>query len=106
MDKSVALGVTKFILSDLTAEDVSERSKCVVQSFVVNSSIQILNEDIALTGLAQSRVPLRPHDTAGTAFDDCVVQLFHSSLSICGVVVVDVGISKRATSDCVTADTN
>jgi len=77
-----------------------------VKGLVVNSSVQVLDEDIALASLSESRITLGPHDTAGTALDESVVQLLESFLAIGGGVVVDIGVSKGAASHGITADTD
>ena len=48
---------------------------------VVNSIIKILDEDVALAGLAQGWVALGPHNTAGTALDKGIVELLQSALT-------------------------
>ncbi len=106
VDKAVAFGVSVLVLSDLTAEDIPKGSEGVVESFVVDGSIQILDENIALAGLAQGGVALRPHDAARPALDDSVVELFQSALSVIRAVVVDVSVAERATGDGITADTD
>jgi len=106
VNESIASGGAMFVLSNLTAEDVAESGESVVKSLVVNGGIEVLDEDIALTSLAEKWVALRPHDAARPALDDGVVELLKSALAIVGAVVVDVGVAKRATSDCVTADTD
>jgi hypothetical protein len=106
VDETVSLGVTKLILSDLAAENVAKGGKGVVQSLVVDGGVQVLDEDVTLTSLAQSGVTLRPHDTAGTTLDKSVVQVLKGALAISRVVVVDVGISEGATGNSVTADSN
>ena len=106
VDETVALGVGKLILGNLAAKNVTKGGKGVVESLVVDGAVEVLDEDVALASLAQSGVTLRPHDTAGLALDQGVVQVLEGTLTIGGVVVVDVGISERATGNGVTADTD
>jgi hypothetical protein len=106
VNETVSLGVTVLILSDLAAQDVTKGSKGVVKSLVVDSDIEVLDEDVALASLAKGRVTLGPHDTAGAALDDGVVEVLKSLLAVSSSVVVDVGIAERATGDSITADTN
>ena len=92
---------------------------------MVDRLIKVLDEDVALSGLTQSRVTLRPHDATkrtmsamfimtqeamvflpSTALYERVIEPVKSSLAISSVQVVDVGISKGATRNCITADTN
>lgn len=106
VDETVALGVGKLILGNLAAKNVTKGGKGVVESLVIDGAVEVLDEDVALASLAQSGVTLRPHDTAGLALDQGVVQVLEGTLTIGGVVVVDVGISERATGNGVTADTD
>jgi hypothetical protein len=94
------------ILSYLAAQVVTKGSNGVVKSVVVDSDIEVLDEDVALASLAKSRVTLGPHDTAGAALDDGVVEVLKSLLAVSSSVVVDVGIAERATGDGITADTD
>lgn len=64
VDEAVALGTSVLIRSDLAGQNISEGGKCVVQGLVVDSLVQVLDEDIALAGLAEGGVTLRPHDAA------------------------------------------
>jgi hypothetical protein len=106
VNETVSLGVTVLILSDLAAQDVTKGSKGVVKSLVVDSDIEVLDEDVALASLAKGRVTLGPHDTAGAALDDGVIKVLKSLLTVSSSVVVDVGIAERATGDGITADTD
>ncbi len=62
--EAVALGATVLISSNLAGQNVAEGSERVVESLVVNELVQVLDEDIALSGLAEGRVTLGPHDAA------------------------------------------
>ncbi|GKT65979.1 hypothetical protein ColTof4_03266 [Colletotrichum tofieldiae] len=106
VNESVALGVAVLVLGDLAAQDVAEGSEGVVQSLVVNGDVEVLDEDVALAGLAEGGVTLRPHDAARAALDESVVELLESLLTIGGGVVVHVRIAKRAAGNRITADTN
>ncbi len=64
VDETVALGASVLIRSDLARQNVSEGGKRIVQGLVVDSLVQVLDEDIALAGLAEGGVTLRPHDAA------------------------------------------
>ena len=52
------------ISSNLAGQNIAEGSERVVESLVVNELVQVLDEDIALSGLAEGRVTLGPHDAA------------------------------------------
>ena len=104
--ESVSPRVSKLILSHLARQDVSESREGVVKSLVVDLSVQVLDEDVSLTGFAKSRVALRPHDAARAALDECVVEFLQCALTIRRVVVVHVGVSERSASDSIAADSN
>ncbi|CAF3461033.1 unnamed protein product [Fusarium graminearum] len=106
VNETIALGGTSLVLGNLAAQDVTESSKGVVESLVVDGNIEVLDENVTLASLAKGRITLGPHDTAGAALDDGVVELLKSLLAIRSGIVVDVGIAERATGDGITADTN
>jgi hypothetical protein len=106
VDETVSLGVAVLVLGDLAGKNVAKGGKGVVQSLVVNGDIEVLDEDIALASLAEGGVTLGPHDTAGSALDEGVVQLLESALTVIAAVVVDVRVTERTASDGVTADTD
>ena len=62
--KSVAFGATMLVRGDLAGQNVTECGKRIVQSLVIDCFVQVLDENVALTGLAEGGVTLRPHDTA------------------------------------------
>ena len=78
-------------------------SETSLSDLVVDLLVEVLDEDVALTSLAQRGVTLRPHDTAsiaykhrmdsamtapqnlpGTAFDQRVVELLEGALACIG----------------------
>ncbi|ROV94110.1 hypothetical protein VPNG_09340 [Cytospora leucostoma] len=104
--ETVSLGVSMLILGNLAAENVAESGESVMQSLVVDSDIEVLDEDVASAGLAQGGVTLGPHDTARAALDNSVVELLKSLLTITGGVVVHVCVAQGATGDGITANTD
>lgn len=106
VNETVTLGVAVLVLGDLAAQDVTESSEGVVKRLVVDGDIKVLNKDVALASLAQSRVTLRPHDAAGAALDESVVEVLEGLLAVGSGIVVHIGIAERTTSDGVAADTN
>lgn len=79
--EAVAFGTTVLVGGDLARQYVTERGEGVVESLqtdceqtvdgcshdtnlVINLLVQVLDENVALAGLAEGRVTLRPHDTA------------------------------------------
>lgn len=65
----------------LARQDVSEGRESVVQGFVINGVIQVLDEDVSNPRLPEPRVPLGPHDADGTAFDHFKVHGVQGSFS-------------------------
>lgn len=80
VNETVSLGGT-LLGGDLAGQDVAEGREGVVKSLVVDGGIQVLDEDVAGTGLAESRVTLGPHDAAGTVLDQSVVQGLQGTLT-------------------------
>ncbi len=87
---------------DLARKNVTESGKGIVKGLVVDTGVEVLDEDVALTGASEGGVTLRPHDTARTVADERVVELLHGTLAVVGVEEVDVGVAERATGDGVT----
>ena len=80
-----------------------------MQGFVVDGFIEVLDEDVADTGLAVGGVAMGPHDAHGATGKGGVVELLQGTLCGRGVegrVEVDIGVAERATSDGITADAN
>ena len=103
MDETVALGATLFVRRDLAGQNVAERGKSIVEGLVIDGLVQVLDEDVALTRLAEGWVTLGPHDTAvmycvsgchikqhktyspSTVFNDRIVELLESPLAVSDV---------------------
>ena len=81
VDKSIATRSAILVGRDFAGKNIAERSKRVVESLascmrrsndctdrrldlIVNLLIQVLDKNVALSGFAESRITLRPHDTA------------------------------------------
>lgn len=92
--------------TDLARKNVTESSKGVVESLVVNALVEVLDENVSLTSLPQSGVTLRPHDSARLTLDERVVEVLEGPLTVGSVKVVDVGVTERSSSDGVTANTD
>jgi len=106
VDETVALGLGHLVNGNLAAENWAKSGKGVVKCLVVNGRVQVLDEDVALTSFAKSRVALRPHDAARLPLDQGIVQFFKRAFAVHSAVVVDIGIAKRTTGNGVTADTD
>jgi len=106
LDKAESAGVALLISGHLAGKDVPELGEGVVQGAGVNRLVQVLDEDVAGSGLAHRGVPVLPHDAAWPALDLSVVQGVESTLSVNNVVEVDVGIAQGATGHRITANTD
>lgn len=73
---------------------------------VVNTLVEVLNEYVLLTSLAQSRVALRPHNSAWAVLYERVVQVLERSLAVRSVEVVDVGVPEGTAGHGVAADSD
>jgi len=77
----------------LARQDVPKHGKGVEQSLVINGGMQILDHDVAHSGLAQVGVTLHPHHAAGPAVDGLEVEHVDGTLGVHGVVEVHVGVA-------------
>lgn len=84
VNEPIALGSALLVGSDLARKDSSESGKSVMEGLVVNGLVQVLDEDVALTGLAQGGVTLGPHDSAITKFRVQNVFLRHEARTRAG----------------------
>jgi len=64
VNKAIALGAALLIGGDLARQNSAEGGKRIMEGLIVDLLVQVLDEDVALTGLAKGRVTLGPHDTA------------------------------------------
>jgi hypothetical protein len=81
VNESVTERLALSVNGDLAREDVSEGGKGVVESLVVDVLVEVLDEDVASSVLAKSRVTLRPHDSARALLDQRVVELLESAFT-------------------------
>ena len=84
VNETITLGASALVCCDLARKDVTKGGKSVVKSLgyevrptksqetdqpvyylIVNLLVKVLDEDVALAGLAEGWVSLRPHDAAG-----------------------------------------
>ena len=65
----------------LAGEDVAKSRESVVQSFVVDRLVEVLDEHVAHAGLPGGGVSLRPHDSDWLPFDHVKVHGVQGSLS-------------------------
>mmetsp|Transcript_38790 Transcript_38790/g.90435 ORF Transcript_38790/g.90435 Transcript_38790/m.90435 type:complete len:671 (-) Transcript_38790:121-2133(-) len=97
------LGLPLVVHGDLARKDVAELREGVVQGARVDGLVEVLDEDVALTALADRGIPVLPHDTAGLALDVGVVEGVQRALGVDDIVEVDVGVAEGATRHGITA---
>ena len=68
------------ILSHLAGEDVPEGGEGIVHGLVVDTLVQILDEDVADSRSSQRRITLTPHDPDGAALQNVKVHGVESTL--------------------------
>mmetsp|Transcript_33748 Transcript_33748/g.81826 ORF Transcript_33748/g.81826 Transcript_33748/m.81826 type:complete len:657 (-) Transcript_33748:516-2486(-) len=107
VDVTVSLGVSRFTVSDnLTGKNVSEKAESIIKLLVVDRDVEVLDKDISNSRATKSGITLTPHNTAGPVLDHGEVHGVEGTFSIAQLMVVNVSISERATSDSVTANTD
>lgn len=79
VDESVSLAVSALIGGNLAREDVSEQGEGIVDGLVVNDPVQVLDEDVAVSGTTSCRVTLRPHDAHRASVKDFEVHRVKST---------------------------
>jgi len=65
----------------LARQNVSKRRERIIESFVVDALVQVLDENVADARLADRRITLRPHDTTRATFDRVKVHGVQSTFS-------------------------
>jgi hypothetical protein len=106
VDKGESSGLATLVETDFAREDLTESGKGVVESLVVDRFVKVLDKDVSLTSLSQSRVSLRPHDSAGLVLDQRVVEVIEGLFSVVRVHEVDVGVSEGSSGNGVSADSD
>jgi len=104
MNETVTKVLATGVRGDLARKDVTELAKGIAKLLVVNSLGQVLDENIANSGLAKSRVTVRPHDAARTTMNELVVHGIQSALSVVNTVEVNVRVTQGAAGVGVAAD--
>ena len=75
------LATAVFLLCDLTGENVPEGGDSIIHGLVVDTLVQVLNEDVADSRSPQRGITVAPHDPDGTSFQHIEVQGVQSTLS-------------------------
>ena len=104
MHEAEALGACLIVVGNLAGKNVAKGTEGIVQHLVINGLVQVLDEDVALAGLADRWIAVRPHDANRAPLDHGVVHGVQGTLSVNHHVEVDVGVAQRAPSDGVAAD--
>ncbi|KAH3665483.1 hypothetical protein OGAPHI_003668 [Ogataea philodendri] len=106
VDETKTLGVSVLVSGDLTRQDLTESREGVVQSLVVDSRVEVLDENVSRTVSSERRISLGPHDSAGLALDRCVIEFFQCLFTILVTLVVNVTVAKRLFGDSVSTDSD
>jgi len=111
VDETITEGFTLGVGGDLARENVAEDGESIVERLVVDGLSEVVDEDVTLVGLTEGGVAVRPHDTArdflaGGGVTEANVHGIESLFSIFEAMEVDIGVTERAASDGVTADTD
>lgn len=61
--------LTNFSFIYLTRQNIAKSRKCVIKSFVVNALVQVLDKNIAHSGLSEGWITLGPHYSDWSPFD-------------------------------------
>ena len=81
VDETITLRISLVISNNLARQDVTESAESVVQSLVVESFVQVLDEDVGSSRLSDAWVTVRPHNTARTSLNQIVVKSINCTLS-------------------------
>mmetsp|Transcript_28704 Transcript_28704/g.80238 ORF Transcript_28704/g.80238 Transcript_28704/m.80238 type:complete len:440 (-) Transcript_28704:666-1985(-) len=92
--ETVPLTLSLLVDGDLAGQNVAKVREGVVQSFMVNALVQVLDEDVAHPAAADGRITLRPHDPAWAPLNHGVVQRIEGALRVHGVVEVYVRVAE------------
>mmetsp|Transcript_4315 Transcript_4315/g.7659 ORF Transcript_4315/g.7659 Transcript_4315/m.7659 type:complete len:655 (+) Transcript_4315:323-2287(+) len=107
VDVAISLGLSGFaIRHDLARQNVSKEAKGIVELFVIDGFMQVLDKDVANARATEGGVTLAPHDTAWLALDHGEVHGIKSTFRVTQLMVVHVGVSQGAASDGITANTD
>lgn len=81
VDKTVSERVALRVGGDFARKNVTECSKSVVKSLVVDILVKVFDEDVSSAGLSEGRVSLGPHNTARSVLDQRIVKLLESAFT-------------------------
>ncbi len=84
VNESISFGIAVFVRCYFARENIPKRRESIVECFVVNRLVEVLDEDVSLIRSSHGRISLRPHNSTGSAFDLLVVQEINSTFR-CGV---------------------
>ena len=81
VNKPIPLGLALVVQHHLTGKDVPKRTERIVESFVVNGLVKVLDEDVAHTRSSEGGVTLRPHEPHRVVLDRVKVHGVQGPLS-------------------------
>merc|ERR1719412_3547669 len=93
--------LSRFLMKTFPTPDLLREG--IVHGLVVDTLIQILDEDVPDSGSSQRRVTLAPHDPDGATLEDIKVHGVQSALGVSRLLEVDVGVAERPPGDHVPA---
>jgi len=102
VNETIANRLALAISADLGGSDVTEARELVIEALVVDALGEVLDESVTDTVAASGGVTLGPAHAASLALDVREVQEHDSTLSILGLLVVDITIAERAASGGIT----
>ena len=69
MYEAITFGISIIAQRNLTGQDTSKGTESIIQGFVVDTLVQVLDVNIADTRLTEGGIALRPHDTTWPTLD-------------------------------------
>ena len=101
LNETKAPGLAVFGCCEFARQNGSERGESVGEVVGSEARVEVLDEDVSLTRLAQEGVALLPHEAQRPALDRAVVQLLKRLLRDLSAGEVDVGVAEGHTGNVV-----
>jgi hypothetical protein len=95
--ETVTFGFALLIQGNLTRKNITKGREGIVEFLVADGRGQVLNEDVSYASLSDTRITLRPHDSAGFATERVIVEGIQCPFSIDYTVKVYIGVTQRPT---------
>mmetsp|Transcript_22065 Transcript_22065/g.33102 ORF Transcript_22065/g.33102 Transcript_22065/m.33102 type:complete len:120 (-) Transcript_22065:334-693(-) len=88
---------------NLAAQNVAKEGKGVVELLVVDTRVQILDEDVAYVAATEAGIALGPHDAARSGFDHGVIHCVQCALGVCQLVEIHVTVAQGSARNSIAA---